>query len=143
MVILAALLAILPNEAALKKMNARFAPTELGADLGALPAPEREALSKIVAAARLFDTLYLRQTWAGNEPLLLQLSQDHSSLGRERLHAFLINKGPWSALDHDAPFLPGVPDRRPEQGNFYPAEASVQSFTAKPGDSTIVEVVTK
>ena len=29
--------------------------------------------------------------------------------GRARLHYFLINKGPWSRLDHNAPFVPGVP----------------------------------
>ena len=125
MVIFAALLvAALPNEAALKKMSARFAPTEISADPGGLPAPEREALRKMVEAARLMDTLFLRQAWAGNEPLLLSLAQDHSPLGRARLHEFVINKGPWAALDGDAPFLPGVPGHRPPQANFYPLDAT-------------------
>ena len=73
------------------------------------------------------DTLYLRQVWVGNESLLLQLSQDHSPLGRARLHLFLINKSPWSNLDHDAPFIPGVPPR-PDAANFYPPGASKEEI---------------
>ena len=37
-----------------------------------------------------------------------------------RLHYFLINKGPWSRLDHNQPFVPGAP-AKPEAANFYPA----------------------
>ena len=44
-------------------------------------------------------------------------------LWRLRLQAFLIDKGPWSRLDHHAPFLPGVP-AKPEGANFYPAGAT-------------------
>ena len=40
-----------------------------------------------------------------------------------RLHYFLINKGPWSRLDHNQPFVPGVP-AKPEAANFYPAGAT-------------------
>ncbi len=34
-----------------------------------------------------------------------------------------MNKGPWSALDDNAPFLPGV-EAKPPQANFYPADAT-------------------
>ena len=44
-------------------------------------------------------------------------------LGRARLHAFVLNKGPWSRLDHNEPFLPGVP-AKPPSANFYPAGAT-------------------
>ena len=44
-------------------------------------------------------------------------------LGRARQHYFLLNKGPWSRLDHDEPFIPGAP-AKPEQANFYPADAT-------------------
>jgi hypothetical protein len=66
------------------------------------------------------DALFLRQVWAGNDPLLLELLGDDSGLGQARLHAFVLNKGPWSRLDHDAAFVPGVP-AKPEAANFYPA----------------------
>ena len=57
------------------------------------------------------DALFLRQVWAGNEAMLLDLVRDTSELGRARLHYFLINKGPWSRLDHDEPFIPGAPPK--------------------------------
>lgn len=112
-----------PDEARLRAMTERFAPVEIGADLSALPASERLALVRMIDAARLLDGLYLRQVWGGNESLLLELVGDRSSLGQARLHAFLVNRGPWSQLDEQAPFLPGVP-ARPEGANFYPAGAT-------------------
>jgi len=125
--LIALLLAAQMDQTTLEKMSARFAPTEVSARLDALPDNERAALSRIVAAARWMDTLYLRQVWVGNESLLLQLSQDHSPLGRARLHLFLINKGPWSNLDHDAPFIPGV-GPRPDAANFYPPGATKEEI---------------
>src|SRR4029450_4894548 len=100
-----------------------FAPVDVRADLSRMPANERRALATIVDASRLMDALFLRQVWAGNEALLLDLVRDDSELGRARLRYFLINKGPWSRLDHNAPFIPGAPVK-PEQGNFYPAGAT-------------------
>ena len=50
----------------LNSMAARFAPVPLRADVSALPAGERQALAKLVQAARIMDTLFLRQVWAGN-----------------------------------------------------------------------------
>jgi hypothetical protein len=112
-----------PDEARLRAMTARFAPVEIGADVSALPESERRALVKMIEAARVFDGLYLRQVWAGNEALLLELLADRSPLGQARLHAFLLDKGPWSSLDHGAPLVPGVPPK-PEPANFYPAGAT-------------------
>jgi hypothetical protein len=129
MLIPALVLAGAMDQPMLQKMAARFAPTEVTASLSGLPEQERAALAKIVEAARLFDTLYLRQSWAGNEPLLLQLSQDATPLGRARLHLFVLNKGPWSNLDHDAPFIPGVPPR-PDAANFFPPGATKEELEA-------------
>ena len=125
----ALMIAIALDTAALQKAAARFAPTEVSADLSALPPQELKALVRILLAARLMDTLYLRQVWAGNEPLLLQLAQDPTPLGRARLHLFVQQKGPWSSLDHDAPFVPGVPPR-PEPANFYPPGTSKDAIDA-------------
>ena len=112
-----------PGVDQLKNMSARFAPVEISADGSKLPANERQALAKLVEAAKVMDTLFLRQVWAGNETMLLGLLQDTSPLGRERLHYFVLNKGPWSRLDHNEPFIPGAPPK-PEQANFYPADAT-------------------
>ena len=107
----------------LQMMTARFAPVDLTADLSALPASEQQALAKMVEASRVFDALYLRQVWEGNEPMLAALAADETPLGRARLHYFLLNKGPWSRLDHNQPFVAGAPPK-PPQGNFYPAGAN-------------------
>ena len=88
-----------PEQAALRRlqtMTARFAPVAITADLASLPANERQALGKIVAAARYMDAIFLRQVWSGNTAMLLDLMRDDSPLGRARLRYFLINKGPWS-----------------------------------------------
>jgi len=111
------------SAADLDKMSARFAPTEIGADLSWLPASERAALVKLIQAAKLIDGLFLRQRWSGSEALLLELAKDASPLGKARLHYFVINKGPWSALDREMPFIPGAPPR-PAAANFYPPGAS-------------------
>src|SRR5438034_3896108 len=110
-------------------MAARFAPVPLTADVSALPPGERQALAKLVQAARIMDTLFLRQVWAGNETLLLALIADETPLGRARLHYFLINKGPWSRLDKEAPFIPGV-GPKPPPANFYPAGATKEEVEA-------------
>ena len=113
----------MPDLAKLQSMTARFAPVDITADISRLPAGEQKALAKLVEAARIMDTLFLRQVWAGNENMLQQLQKDTSPLGKARLHYFLINKGPWSRLDENAPFIPGAP-HKPEGANFYPAGAT-------------------
>ena len=112
-----------PGADQIKTMSARFAPVDLTADVSKLPANERQALAKLVEAAKVMDTLFLRQVWAGNETMLLDLLQDSSPLGHERLHYFMLNKGPWSRLDRFDAFVPGAPGK-PEQANFYPADAT-------------------
>jgi hypothetical protein len=107
----------------IQTMTARFAPVDLTADLSTMPANEQQALAKIVEASRVFDALYLRQVWDGNETMLAELAADETPLGRARLHYFLLNKGPWSRLDHNEPFVDGAP-AKPPQGNFYPAGAT-------------------
>ncbi|MBA3948522.1 MAG: hypothetical protein H0X44_01090 [Acidobacteria bacterium] len=117
----------MPNAEQLQQMIARFAPVDIGADVSALPPPEQAALAKMVEAARLMDGLFLQQVWAGNTSLLVQLAGDRTPLGQARLHYSLINKGPWSRLDHDAPFIPGVP-AKPETANFYPEDATKEEI---------------
>lgn len=118
-----------PSLQRLQTMTSRFAPVSLGADLATLPANERQAVDKLVEAARVMDVLFLRQVWAGNAPLLMSLSRDDTPLGRARLRYFLINKGPWSRLDENAPFIPGV-GARPEGANFYPVDATKEQVEA-------------
>ena len=114
----------LPDATKLQQMAARFEPTEITADLSKLSDADRRVLAKLVEASKIIDALFLRQVWAGNPPMLLDLVRDESPEGRARLHYFLINKGPWSRLDHNAPFVPGAPADKPQGANFYPDGAS-------------------
>ncbi|MGH9310833.1 MAG: dipeptidyl-peptidase 3 family protein, partial [Vicinamibacterales bacterium] len=117
----------LPDAAELRAMTARFAPVDIAADASRLADSERRALGKLIEAARIMDALFLRQSWSGNDALLQHLSRKALEPGaadaQARLHYFLINKGPWSRLDHDRVFIPGAP-AKPESANFYPAGAS-------------------
>jgi hypothetical protein len=112
-----------PDTSKLQAMAARFAPTEIGADLSSLSAGDRQVLAKLVEASKIVDALFLRQAWAGNDGMLLDLAKDQTPAGRARLHYFLINKGPWSRLDHNQTFVPGAP-AKPAGANFYPEDAS-------------------
>ncbi len=107
----------------------RFAPTTLTANTAQLSPGDRKALDKIITAAKLYDQLYLRQIWSGNESLLKKLQADTTPLGQMRLHYFMINKGPWSQLDDNEPFLEGVP-KRPAQANFYPDDITKDEFNS-------------
>ena len=84
-----------PDAQTLQKMAARFAPTEIGADLSKLSDTDRRVLAKLVEASKIVDALFLRQVWAGNEAKLFELLDDRSTVGQARLRYFLINKGPW------------------------------------------------
>ncbi len=129
----------MPSAAELRKMASRFAPAAIRADVSALPQNELRALAKLVEAARLMDALFLRQVWAGNDAMLQTLGRaalvaarapgagggtvEAVDLPIARLHYFLVNKGPWSRLDHDRVFVRGAPDK-PQGANFYPAGAT-------------------
>jgi hypothetical protein len=114
-------------EPALETKIRKFAPTVLTADVARLSPGDRKALQKIIAAAKLIDPLYLGQVWSGNEALLKKLQSDQSPEGRLRLHFFMINKGPWSQLDDDEPFIEGV-GSKPAHGNFYPDNITKEEF---------------
>ena len=105
----------MPDKAKLEQMAARFAPTEIKADLSKLSPNDRKVLAKLVEASQVIDGLFLRQAWAENPSMLLDLAKDTTPEGRARLHYFLINKGPWSNLDHNAPFVIGAPPKWAEK----------------------------
>ena len=119
-----------PSERELRAKTARFAPTVITADARRLSPGDRKALAKIVEAARLFDPLFIRQVWSGNEALARRLEADRTPLGRARLHYFRINKGPWSQLDENHAFLDGVPATKPDGAAHYPDDMTKAEFDA-------------
>jgi hypothetical protein len=114
----------------LNKMSKRYAPVALTADTSKLSAGDKKAIVKLIEAAKIIDVLQLRQRWSDNEALWAALKKDKTPLGQARLSYFWLNKGPWSILDNHESFLPAeingikIPNKKPEGGNFYPADAS-------------------
>jgi hypothetical protein len=116
-----------PDKAWLDNMIAKFAPTEIKVDLTSLSPDDRKTLARLVQASQIVDGIFLRQAWAGNASMLLDLAGDQSPEGLARLHYFLINKGPWSRLHHNAPFVRGAP-QKPAGANFYPSDATKEEI---------------
>jgi hypothetical protein len=117
-----------PNLAELNRMIARFAPAELKVDTSKLAPGDQQALGKLIGAARVLDGLFLTQRWSGNAALRANLQKDTSELGKARLHYFELNKGPWSDLDEQTAFLPGVPPKKVPGANFYPEDMTKNEF---------------
>jgi len=124
------------SAAQLTKMTQRYAPVQLKADASKLSPGDRKAIAKLIEAARIVDTLQLRQRWSQNEALWTELQKDNSALGKARQHYFWLNKGPWSHLDDNNSFLPPeiagirIPAKKPAGANFYPENASKESQEA-------------
>jgi hypothetical protein len=118
------------GDAELAKKISRFAPTVLTANTARLSAGDRKALSKIIAAAKLLDPLFLRQVWSGNAALEQKLTADSTPIGQQRLHYFLINDGPWSRLDSNEPFIEGAPNEKPPHAGFYPDDITKDEFNS-------------
>jgi hypothetical protein len=109
---------------------ARFNPTPLTADTSKLTAKDRQALDKIIAAAKLLDPLFLRQVWSGNEALEKKLKAESSATSQARLKYFYINDGPWSRLDSNQPFIENVPREKPTGANYYPEDMTKDEFNS-------------
>ena len=120
--------AIMPDLNRLKEMTARFAPVKLKVDQSTLSAADRQALSKLVEAARILNFVFMDQLWSGSRGLYEKLQKDKSSLGEARSHYFWLNKGPWSDLDDHTAFIPGAPERKPLGANFYPEDMNREEF---------------
>lgn len=115
------------DTARLAQMTARFAPTDVTADLSKLSPNDRRVLAKLIEASKIIDGIFLRQVWSGDVSMLLDLAADQTPEGRARLHYLVVNRGPWSRLDEDKPFVAGAP-AKPANGGFYPDDATKQEI---------------
>ena len=117
------------NTPDLKTRLDRFAPVEITSDVSRLTEGDRKALGKLFEASKIFDRIYTRQVWSGNEALREKLEADTSAEGALRLRYFNINMSAWSGIDHNEPFIDGVP-KRLAGANFYPEDMTKEEFTA-------------
>src|SRR4051812_10734642 len=77
-----------PDLAELQRMIARFAPVELRVDTSKLVPQDRQALAKLIAAARIVDDIFMTQYWSGDHALYQSLAKDATPLGKARLRYF-------------------------------------------------------
>ncbi len=117
-----------PNLDELQTMTARYAPTPINVDTSKLSPGDKQALAKLVAAARIVNDLFMKQFWSDDLATWEKVKADESPLGKARAHYYWINKGPWSALDEQMAFLPDVPERKPLGANFYPEDMTKVEF---------------
>jgi len=119
-----------PSVDDLQKMIVRFAPTQIRVDTSKLSPGDQQALVKLIQAARIIDPLFMEQLWSKNLDTWNTVRADRTPLGLARSHYYWINKSPWSALDAEKAFMPGVPERKPLGANFYPEDMTKEEFEA-------------
>src|SRR5256885_4834408 len=82
-----------PGQAELEKMTTRFAPTWLRFDISRLYAGDRQALAKIIEAARILNDIFMKQYWSVNTALYARLQKDSLAMGKTRLFFFQAEDG--------------------------------------------------
>jgi len=127
--------------AALAAKVEQFATAELTTDLSGLAPEEKEALNKLIEAARLLDPLFDRQAYAGNPELEKKLAAATDDLGKAKYAYFRIMRGPWDRQDDFAAFA--TTDKRPKGGGSYPEDLTEKEFrdwvAAHPDDKAALE----
>lgn len=118
----------IPDLAQLKKMTARYAPTQIEVDTSKLSSGDKQALVKLVEAADILNQVFMQQYWSGDVAHYAELQKDKSALGIARKHYYWLNKGPWSSLDDNTAFLPAVPAKKLPGSNFYPEDMTKEQF---------------
>ena len=119
------------DEADIRARLKAYAPVTLRADLTGLPAREREALAKIVAAVNAIDPIYWKQMGRQATEALQAFQDATDPVDRLYRDFVLINYGPFDirsemerfvTLGSDAPRLPGA--------GFYPEDLTKDELEA-------------
>ena len=83
----------MPDLAQLEKMASRFAPTPLRVDTSRLSSGDRQALVKLIEAARILNDVFMQQMWGGNLALYGRLQRDTTHAGQGTTALFLDQQG--------------------------------------------------
>ena len=112
----------------LKFKISRLAPLEIKAATHQLTKKDQQALQKIILAAKLMDSIYDRQVWAGNIQLRKKIIDDKTEIGIKRLKLFDQNRGPWSRMDSNKVFIESAPKEKPLGAGYYPEDMTKSEF---------------
>jgi hypothetical protein len=116
----------------LKYEMARFAPVAIAYDATILSQPEKDALAKLVEAARVIEEIFLRQVWEGNVAMRDELEKLASTespsqpLARDLQYFFQLNAGPWIRLEENRPFIGTT--AKPTGAGYYPTDMTKEEF---------------
>lgn len=103
---------------------ARYAPTEMTADLSGVPEEEQAVLVELIKAGQLMDEIFLRQVWVDN-PDLQTAALD---AGGPLATFYEVNFGPWDRLAENEPYIGTMP--HPGGAGYYPTDMSKQELEA-------------
>jgi hypothetical protein len=119
------------DEQEIRRRLGAYAPVKLQADLAAVPAREREALQKLVAAVNAVDPIYWKQM--GRQALEARSAFEDATDPVDRLYRefILINYGPFDIRDEMARFVSlGADGPRLPGAGFYPEDLTKEEFEA-------------
>ncbi len=110
----------------MKQKLEQFSKTEVSVNLGGLSDSEKKVLAYLTDAAKLMDSIFLRQVYEGNVQLEMELLSADNKVDPAIKEYFKIMFGPFDRLDHHRPFIPG--HLKPQGANFYPADMTKENF---------------
>lgn len=107
---------------------AQFAPVVLEYDATLLNPEQQRVLEKLLAAAQIMDSIFLRQVAPQNPDRWLELAETGWPGAESAQSYFRIMFGPWDRLAQDRPFLSVGP--KPPGAGYYPPDLTKEEFEA-------------
>lgn len=116
------------DRAYLKAQIEKFVPVEITVSKKLISSKDKKVVDELVNASREIHKIFLRQVWTGN----VKLREELEKAGKKDdifYQYFVLNAGPFDRLDHEKPFIGGVP-KKPEGAGFYPDNITKDEFNA-------------
>ena len=110
-----------------QKVN-QFSPTLLEYDSSNLDENQKMVIAKLHEAAKVMDTIFLKQVYSKNDQVLQQIKSIQADTAKYLLDYFEIMFGPFDRLQHNEPFFGSA--EKPKGANFYPEDMTKEEFAA-------------
>ncbi len=120
--------AAMSGDPAIEARMKKYAVTTMETRLSEYSDRERAMLRELLRAAELADEIYWRQTSHLAVAMRREIFASYAEDDPVR-QFFVMQGGPYDRLDHDAPFIEGVPPKAPGAG-FYPEDLTAEEFHA-------------